>query len=138
MALEFVTSASIASDRSASRVARSFVAERMLEAGASRSITADLVLVASELVSNAVEHTSATDLQLSIGFEGRRWSLSVSTPESGAGGLADPSAWVIAPPDRASGRGLGIVRHLVDDVAVAIANARVVVTCGRIDDPRPA
>jgi len=80
----------------------------------------DLSLAASELAANVVQHGDADYLYVRLDDrDPNRWTLEV------AGGrnrlpahLSDPSVWSVARPESSHGRGLGIVRAVVDDIEV--------------------
>lgn len=76
-----------------------------------------LALIASELVTNAIEH-GADDvviLRLCVDAGGAVVSVSVGAPDSRIGEVA---TWRLAPADHPAGRGLAIVRALADNVVV--------------------
>lgn len=111
------------------RTIRAFVRDTLRHAQAPDTVVADLELVASELAANAIEHGTAPTW--SVGVEaGPEWLTMDVT-----GGVAAPSnivhhpqEWSIAPPDEASGRGLGIVRRLMEEVTVDTVDGEVRVT----------
>ena len=94
-------------------------------------IVDDLALVTSELVTNALVHPIPSDhpirLDVSVGgavtLEVSHWG-----PHSA---LPPVATWQPAPPAEPSGRGLGIVRRLCDDVAVRQDGGWTVISCGR-------
>ena len=43
----------------------------------------------------------------------------------------DPAQWTVADAEQRSGRGLGIVKALADDLSVAVNNGRLVIVCRR-------
>jgi len=113
--------------------ARSFVAVALRDAGASSRVIDDFRLVVSELVANIVEYGDGTgfDVYVESGATGP-WVLGIECAVSAAGvSLPNPEAWAVADPDEASGRGLGIVRALMDDVTLAAVEGRLAIRCSR-------
>jgi len=109
--------------------ARAFVA-RVLVGQVPDRVVGDLRLVVSELVSNAVTHGAAATVKVVVDLSDDGW---VALEVVGGGdlppALSDPGRWAIAPVDAVSGRGLGIVRALVDEVATATVDGEVAVRC---------
>ncbi|MEJ7800841.1 MAG: ATP-binding protein [Ilumatobacter sp.] len=95
---------------------RRFVREQLSDAP--HEVVADFEIIVSELLTNAVEHgpLGPLGIQLERGKSGV--SLKVDSPNPGAD-LADADTWSVADVDQITGRGLGIVRRLADDVSVA-------------------
>jgi len=124
---------------SSARAARQFVAEQLLGFGADQSTIEDSVLVVSELVSNIVEHGDGSGLMVGIeAADPRWWLIEVSGSSAAAPRLVlHPEEWSVAAADEISGRGLGIVRRLVDDVTTQVTKGQLVVRC-RIRRPDPA
>jgi anti-sigma regulatory factor (Ser/Thr protein kinase) len=94
-------------------------------------IVEDLALVTSELVTNALVHPIPSDhpirVDVSVGgavtLEVAHWG-----PDSA---LPPVATWEPAPPAEPSGRGLGIVRRLCDDVVVRQDGGWTVISCRR-------
>lgn len=116
----------VAADISA---AREFVGSVLRSRGVGEHTIGAFRLAISELAANAIEHGTAPTW--SVGVEaGPEWLTMDVT-----GGVAAPSnivhhpqEWSIAPPDEASGRGLGIVRRLMEEVTVDTVDGEVRVT----------
>jgi anti-sigma regulatory factor (Ser/Thr protein kinase) len=114
------------------RAARVFVTEILVREGASSDVVDDFQLVVSELVSNVIEHGDGTNLVVYVdGSDPDFWEVEV------VGGLVaansrvlDPPAWTIAAADEPSGRGLAIVRHLMDHVTAEVSDGYVSIRCG--------
>jgi anti-sigma regulatory factor (Ser/Thr protein kinase) len=111
------------------RAAREFVAQELAAQGAPPLVVADFRLIVSELVANAVQH-GRPPVVVAVGADDpTRFEVHVSggmLPDE----ISDPRRWTITGPDAPSGRGLGIVRDRVDEVAVARnADGSHVVTC---------
>jgi len=91
----------------------------------------DLELVISELVTNAVIHPVASEQPVRVSVRvGSGVQLDVA--HHGASSALPPvEMWQLAPPTERSGRGLGIVRRLCDEVQVTQDGPWAVVACGR-------
>ncbi len=121
-----------ASDDAAPRNARRFVTAVLTQRRADERVVADLTLVASELVSNAVEHVGDGAITVSVGsHDGVEWLLDVQCRVPPTGEYPPVADWIVARPDHPSGRGLGIVRGLTDTVAVEASGGLLVVRCRR-------
>lgn len=76
-------------------------------------------LVASELVTNAFEHCTAGIVTLDVSIAGDAVVLTVTSPGSNhARGIPPVNAWRVSPPTYPSGRGLGMIRRIADEVIV--------------------
>ena len=106
-------------------VARRFV--RKVLAGKPADLTADAQLVASELVTNAVEHGTGGPVVVELQCAETAVELTVVSngPAPDVGDVAD---WRVAPVDKITGRGLGIVRSSADRVDVRRRNGSLVIT----------
>lgn len=80
--------------------------------GAEDSVVGDLTLVVSELATNVVQHSDASQISLVLRHEPGRWVLEVD--DAGDEDTLDPDS----PPDpeALSGRGLFIVQAIMDEV----------------------
>jgi len=120
-------------DELASGAARRHVISWLLEHHADPRAVEDLSLAASELAANVVQHGGATELFVRLdGSDPRCWTLEVAgghvrLPEN----LADPATWRVAGPDSSHGRGLGIVRAVVDDIEVIEDGRGLAIRCHR-------
>jgi anti-sigma regulatory factor (Ser/Thr protein kinase) len=113
--------------------ARHAIVDHLARRGVSSVVIDDIELVTSELVTNAIIHprrgdrpnavyvhvASADQIVLSVANVG---SISAIPPVE---------AWLPASPGALSGRGLGIVRRLCDEVEVEQRGDLAVVTCRR-------
>jgi anti-sigma regulatory factor (Ser/Thr protein kinase) len=111
---------------------RHAVVEHMTRRGVPTSVIDDIELLASELVTNAIIHPRHSS--------GRAVSVHVAVSDvvevvvanhGSAASIPPVDQWVPAPPSAVSGRGLGIVRRLCDDVTVEQSATRAVITCRR-------
>lgn len=110
-------------------VARRFVARSFADRVPS-DVVDDLVLATSELVTNALEHGRAAAVVVSVRCQDGEAAVTVRS--SGGQGLAfDTSTWRAAPPDRTSGRGLGIVHAVADDIDVRRTGDSIEITVHR-------
>jgi len=76
-------------------------------------------LVASELVTNAFEHCTTGIVTLDVSLAGEAVVLIVTSPGSNhPRGIPPVNAWRVPPPTYPSGRGLGMIRLVADEVIV--------------------
>jgi serine/threonine-protein kinase RsbW len=94
--------------------ARTEVRQTMIDHRLSNDIVDDLTLAVAELVANAVEYGVGPWLVLEL--EIHAGVVSIVVIHDGGADLGDPSRWAMPPPTSTSGRGLAIVRRLVDRV----------------------
>ena len=74
----------------------------------------DLELVVAELVTNAVEHGTGSWIVVELGIDPDVVSIAVT--QEGGSDLGDPTSWIMPPMASRTGRGLALVRILVDAV----------------------
>jgi anti-sigma regulatory factor (Ser/Thr protein kinase) len=97
--------------------------------GVSSVVVDDMELVTSELVTNAVVHGHRGSIGVEVDTE---HEIVVTVSNVGPASAIPPiEEWRAASPLAASGRGLGIVRRLCDDVAVLEIDDATVVVCRR-------
>ena len=115
------------------RLARRFVSETLRLNGATDDLISDYCLVVSELATNIIEHGDGSSLVIFLDVaDPAWWELEVAGGASRPGSqLLRPETWTVADSDDASGRGLGIVRHLMDDIATDTSGGRVSIRCRR-------
>jgi DNA-binding NarL/FixJ family response regulator/anti-sigma regulatory factor (Ser/Thr protein kinase) len=111
-------------------VAREFVGSFLRAHGVAENAVAIFRLAISELAANVIEYGTAATWTLGI-EAGAEWLAMDVT-----GGVAPPTnivfhpeLWMIAPPQEPTGRGLGIVRELMDQVHVDTSHGEVRVLC---------
>ena len=105
--------------------ARRFVRRNLIDAPA--ELAADAQLVASELVTNAVEHGTGGPVVFELMCDDHVVALTVESVGP-APGVRDVDEWQVASVERITGRGLGIVRSIADQVVVSRRNGRLVIT----------
>lgn len=110
--------------------ARRFVRAKVADFEMPPAVAADLELMASELVTNAVEHGVGKLVRITLDC---RDGTAVLTVESiGPSDAVGPvSTWAVADADSIAGRGLGIVREIADEVDVDQSRDRLSVTVRR-------
>ena len=115
------------------RAARVFVGDFLRTQGASDALIKDYQLVVSELAANVVEHGAGSELTVVLDVSDPLWwDLKVTDgPAFSRSQVLRPHAWIVAHPRQVSGRGLGIVRHLMDDIAVTDTDGHITVRCRR-------
>lgn len=112
------------------RAARAFVEDELRRNDATDDQIETFRLAVSELAANAVAHGSRSGWTVGVKATREWYTMDVS-----GGGAADdslifhPDRWTIADVDQPTGRGLGIVRQLMDQVAVRTWRGQVRVVC---------
>ncbi len=115
------------------RAARKFVGEILRHRLAPNSVVVDFRLVTSELVSNVIEHGDGMRLTVFGDFSDNHWweiGVVAGTTLSSSK-LKQPNEWTVAGSEDRTGRGLGLVRQLMDDVITDISGDLVSVRCRR-------
>jgi anti-sigma regulatory factor (Ser/Thr protein kinase) len=103
---------------SAQRVRR-FVTAALLADGADEASVQNLTLVASELASNVIEHGDGSQVVVAIdSSDAAWWAIEVCGGRPVRSELTDPVAWRLPAPHDPSGRGLALVRQLVDEIRI--------------------
>jgi len=113
--------------------ARRFVTETLREHGASSNVIGDYALAVSELATNVIEHGDGSGLTIRIDVSDPLWwEVEVAGGTANAdNSVLHPNTWSVAGAEQASGRGLGIVRHLMDHVVADATDGRVSIRCRR-------
>lgn len=117
-----------------SRAARTFVSAALRAGGATAGVISDYELVVSELTANLIEHGDGSGLTVSIDVADEQWwevAVVGTTAAVGAPMMAAPATWTLAGPFEPSGRGLGIVRQLMDEVDTDSADGHLTIRCRR-------
>lgn len=113
------------------RLARRLVAGT-LGGVAPAAVVDDLTLATSELVTNAIEHGSRDPHDLvHVVVALREAEARVTVRSAGDARLHSSSAWSIPEAEARSGRGLGIVRQLADQIDVRRSEGTVEITVRR-------
>ena len=111
--------------------ARRFVRTE-LEGRAPADAVTDLMLATSELVTNAFEHGTPQPVRLTVRSNRDEASVTVVSGGEGEGArVPEVHDWMTAQADRISGRGLGIVREIADDIKVERSGGNVAITVHR-------
>jgi serine/threonine-protein kinase RsbW len=95
------------------------------EAGGDDSVVQSLELAVSELATNVIEHTSATEIRVSVRHTPTRWILDVA----GADELDLPAEIPMPPADPAASRGLFVTRSVMDTIDTVAVDGQRVVRC---------
>lgn len=102
------------------------VAELARESGADDDVIHDLELVVSELATNVVQHTDSSTIRMIFRREPSQWVLDVDDADH----LHDLD--VTAPaPTALTGRGLFIVKSVMDDVEIVDDHGRRRIRCAK-------
>jgi anti-sigma regulatory factor (Ser/Thr protein kinase) len=115
------------------RAARQFVTEELRLHGATSTVIGDYALVVSELAANIIEHGDGSDLIVSVDVADPQWweVAVVGGASATSSQVLHPDKWTVVGADQASGRGLGIVRHLMDHIVTDATDGQVSVRCRR-------
>ncbi|MEO7370586.1 MAG: ATP-binding protein, partial [Ilumatobacteraceae bacterium] len=118
---------------SSAREARQFVSDTLRRHSASSDAISDFALVVSELATNFIEHGDGSRLVIFVDVSDPAcWEVEVvGSAARMPRQVMQPSLWAVAASGEASGRGLGIVRHLMDDISTSIAGDQVSIRCRR-------
>jgi anti-sigma regulatory factor (Ser/Thr protein kinase) len=83
-------------------------------------VAADMELITSELVTNAVRHGSREPLVVTVHADRRVTSVTIEHEHDQLDDIPRIAEWEIPDPELPSGRGLGLVRALSDEVTVGV------------------
>jgi anti-sigma regulatory factor (Ser/Thr protein kinase) len=113
------------------RAARQFVATTLRRHDAPTKVISDYALVVSELVTNIIEHGDGSNMVISLDVADPDWweVEVVGTSATSPSTLLQPDTWTVASADKASGRGLGIVRRLMDEIVAETNAGQVSIRC---------
>ena len=91
----------------------------------------DFELAVSELATNATQHGTGPDIAIELSATPTFFSVVVAADTRHADQIGDVGSWQIAPPEALSGRGLGIVAAVMDEVEFSGDDGRAVFRCRR-------
>lgn len=123
----------VAPDLANVSAARRFVRAN-LEGVVPPAVSDDLQLAASELVTNAIVHGAPGLVVVTVDADTTSAAVTVWSRGDAPTVDVDPDRWRVADSDRISGRGLGIVRQLADDVDVVRSDDDLTITVRRFVD----
>ena len=99
--------------------------------------SSDLLLAASEAITNACLHARPAPSSVHISCSRRDGRISVGISDQGEGFSLDPIVMEQPPPlDRTGGRGLMLIRHLTDQVTIRTTTRGTTLTLVREIVPR--
>lgn len=107
---------------------RRIVREYIESAGGNRSTADDLELVVSELATNVIEHTTSPTITITIERNPEAWMIEVSDVE---GPFVLPDVAGLPAISGPAGRGLFVVRSLVDELEVVETPTSRALRCRR-------
>ena len=114
------------------RAAREFVVGELKRTTANQRTLSDFELMVSELVTNSVQYGNGEEIVVGVDTVTDGWyAVSISSGVDGQLPPLDPATWSVADAEMRSGRGLGIVRSLADDLSVNVNDGRLVIVCRR-------
>jgi anti-sigma regulatory factor (Ser/Thr protein kinase) len=115
------------------RAARQFVSNTLRSHGAASMVITDFALVVSELATNIIEHGDGSDLVIFLDVADSEWwgMEVVGGATTAPSHVLEPASWTVAAADEPSGRGLGIVRHLMDEIVTNTTDSQVSIRCRR-------
>jgi anti-sigma regulatory factor (Ser/Thr protein kinase) len=115
------------------RAARQFVGDTLRTHGATPKVIRDYALAVSELTTNIIEHGNRSSLIIFVDIADAEWweVEVVGGAEAPIQHLLRPDTWIVADADEASGRGLGIVRHVMDEVSSDVIDGQISIRCRR-------
>jgi anti-sigma regulatory factor (Ser/Thr protein kinase) len=93
------------------------------------NVVHDFELAVSELVANMVEYGDGADMTVCIDADPSQWMMELRGGSVIPPALRDPDSWSVSGVDEDRGRGLGIVRSVIDTVRVEREEGVVVVHC---------
>jgi anti-sigma regulatory factor (Ser/Thr protein kinase) len=113
------------------RLIRDFVTEALQHSDTPDHVIEDIRLAASELAANSVQHGDGTGVTVAVDCDDTWWTLQVESSSADHSTPTRPDRWVVAPAEAVSGRGLGIVRRLMDEVEAWSRRGTIVIVCRR-------
>lgn len=116
-----------------SGAARAFTSSALETLGAPSSIVRDFELAISELTANFIEHGNGSAILVVVDFTNPNWweVETIGFADNVGHNVTHPDTWSIATPMAQAGRGLGIVREMMDNIIVLSFGPWVSVRCRR-------
>ena len=111
-------------------MARSFVRSELTPA-VPEDVVSDLVLIASELVTNVWAHAAPASVNLGVSVTGDRATVTVESINPAAWFAPDVADWTMAAPEELTGRGLAVVRTIADGVDIDQRGLTLVISAHR-------
>ena len=125
------SSLELAADVAQVGVARRFV-RTQLGGFVPDDVAMEVELMASELVTNAIEHGTPGTLPISITTTRNDQQASITVASWGrSAGVGPVTEWQIAAQGQSTGRGLGIVRAIADEIEVVQSVENLTITARR-------
>ena len=101
------------------------------------NVASDMELITSELVSNAVRHGSRDPMVVTVHADRRSTSVTIEHDHDNLDDIPKIAEWEIPGPSTPSGRGLGLVRALSDEVTVGVHGDTLSITASVATGPTP-
>jgi len=112
------------------RLARAFVTDELVRLGAPPATLSKLDLIVSELMANSIQYGDGSNIVVLVDATSPAWyTVTVCNGLHGQRPPMNPAAWAVAANDLPSGRGLGIIAQLADDVIVDEHAGQLHITC---------
>lgn len=105
------------------------VVEFARETGGDDMVAESLELAVSELATNVIEHTSATEIRVAVHHTPSQWTLDVAGADDLDLEVELPDETALPSPDPAVSRGLFVTRSVMDSVATVAVDGHRVVRC---------
>jgi anti-sigma regulatory factor (Ser/Thr protein kinase) len=128
MGVQRVATIALEADASQVDAARRFV-RRVVADHVDPVTVGDLQLIVSELFTNALEHGSGDCVTVDV--EETPTAVGVTVHSTGRADVGPRTDWAVAEPPEITGRGLGIVRELADELVIGRNGSEFVVTAWR-------
>lgn len=108
---------------------RRFVTAMLRAEGADERSVKNLTLAASELASNIILHGQCPELCVTVQTSETWWAVEVRGGQVLPSDMLEPAGWAFPPANHLSGRGLAIVRDVVDEIRVRDHEGELSISC---------